>query len=287
MARLLYYILIKPLSYLPLQALYLLSDMVFLGMWVTIPYRKKVVFSNLHRAFPHLSGKEKKAIARKFYRHFCDLLAESIRLFSISKEEAMRRFKVTNPELFDQLAQENRSALLVGGHYQNWELFAVATDPQIHHKLLGIYTPLTSAFFEKKFSESRSKFGLVLVPKKQVKAYFEAYKNQLTVTTFAIDQSPRKHQKVYWVKFLGQDTAVHFGAEKYAKAYGHAVVYGSAVKTRRGHYELTFELMEASPENTPEGAITEQQTRRLEQQILEAPEYWLWTHKRWKLEKGG
>jgi len=285
MARIFYYLIIKPLSFLPMWALYVLSDLLYLIMRCGLTYRKKVVFSNLSLAFPNKPHEEIRAIAWKFYRHFCDLLAESVRLFSISKEEAIARFKVVNPEVLDALALQSKSALLVGGHYNNWELFAVATDPQIPHQLLGIYTPLTNAFFEKKFSESRSKFGLVLVPKKMVKETFEHYRNHLTVTTFAIDQSPRKSQKVYWTRFLGQDTAVHFGAEKYAKDYHYAVVYGSARKVKRGHYELRFELIEANAPETHEGAITEQMTHLLEQQIHESPEYWLWTHKRWKLKK--
>ncbi len=285
MARIFYYLIIKPLSFLPMWALYVLSDLLYLVMRCGLTYRKKVVFSNLSLAFPDKPHEEIRAIAWKFYRHFCDLLAESVRLFSISKEEAIARFKVVNPEVLDALALQSKSALLVGGHYNNWELFAVATDPQIPHQLLGIYTPLTNAFFEKKFSESRSKFGLVLVPKKMVKETFERYRNHFTVTTFAIDQSPRKSQKVYWTRFLGQDTAVHFGAEKYAKDYHYAVVYGSARKVKRGYYELRFELIEANAPETQEGAITGRMTHLLEQQIHEFPEYWLWTHKRWKLKK--
>jgi len=250
-----------------------------------LAYRKKVVISNLKMAFPEKSDKEITSIARKFYRHFYDLMAESIRLFSISEQEAIARFKVTNPEIFNELAQMGKSAILTGGHFQNWELFAVATDPQIAYKLLGIYTPLTNKFMERKFAASRSKFGLVLVPKKQTREYFEKYSNQKTVTTFAVDQCPRKHQKVYWTNFLGVDTAVHFGAEKYAKDYDYAVIYGSAIKPKRGYYKLTFKILEANPTETPEGTITEMHTRKLEQQILTAPEYWLWTHKRWKLKR--
>ncbi|VXD16368.1 lysophospholipid acyltransferase family protein [Marinoscillum sp. 108] len=285
MARIFYYLIIKPLSFLPMWALYVLSDLLYLVMRCGLTYRKKVVFSNLSLAFPDKPHEEIRAIAWKFYRHFCDLLAESVRLFSISKEEAIARFKVVNPEVLDALALQSKSALLVGGHYNNWELFAVATAPQIPHQLLGIYTPLTNAFFERKFSESRSKFGLVLVPKKMVKETFEHYRNHLTVTTFAIDQSPRKSQKVYWTRFLGQDTAVHFGAEKYAKYYHYTVVYGSARKVKRGYYELRFELIEANAPEAHEGSITERMTHLLEHQIHESPEYWLWTHKRWKLKK--
>ena len=283
MTRIIFYVFIKPLSHLPFSVLYLLSDLLALFM-KALPYRGKVVDENLAKVFSDQSSIERKTIKRKFYKHFCDLLVESLKLFSISESEAIKRFKVVNPELFESAKLKDRSIILTGGHYQNWEYFAVATDPQIRHKLLGIYTPITNRFMETVFAESRSKFGLVLVPKKKTRAYFDQYRNQPTVTTFAVDQCPRKHQKVYWTQFLGQETAVHFGAEKYAKDYNYAVIYGSAVKTRRGHYELTFELLEEHPKQSPEGSITEMHTKKLEQQILAAPEYWLWTHKRWKLQ---
>ncbi|REE05679.1 lysophospholipid acyltransferase family protein [Marinoscillum furvescens] len=283
MAALLYFLVLKPLSLLPLRVIYLLSDLLYCLQFVGLAYRKKVVTCNLHKAFADRSPAWRRKVRRQFYRHFYDLLAESISLFSISQKEAIRRFRVVNPELLEELAEAKKSVVLVGGHYQNWELYAVASNPQIPHQLTGIYTPLTNPFFEKKFSGSRSRFGLKLIPKKQVKDFFES-SSGLTCTTFAVDQCPRKGQKVYWTTFLGQPTAVHFGAEKYARTYDQAVVFGAAKKIKRGHYELHLELMEPNPRETEAGAITQRHTARLEQQILEAPEYWLWTHKRWKLQ---
>lgn len=284
MSQILYYFLLKPLSLLPLAVLYRFSDVLYLAMRVGFAYRKKVVEENLLIAFPEKNVSERNEIMWKFYRHLCDLMIESIKLFSISKKEAIKRFKLINPEVFESIYQQERSALLVGGHYNNWELYAVASAPQIPYKLLGIYTPMSNSFFNKKFAQSRSRYGLILVPKKQVKSTFETYKDDLTVTTFAIDQCPRKGQKIQWVDFLNVKTAAHFGAEKYAREYNYAVVYGRAKKVKRGYYELHFELMEADPREAPLGAITQQQTNLLEKQINEAPEFWLWTHKRWKLK---
>lgn len=221
----------------------------------------------------------------KFYRHFFDMAVEGVKLFGIKKKEAVARFKVSNPELLAKLAASNKSVILTGGHYQNWELFAVATAPQIKHALLGIYTPLRNAFLEKKFANSRSRLGLILVPKNEVSRCFEKYKDRPTVTAFAIDQSPRKCQKVYWLNFLGRETAVHFGAEKYAVAHDQVVVFGNASKPRRGYYELTFEIIEENPRSAAHGDIIRKVNKRLERQIIKAPEFWLWTHKRWKLNR--
>ncbi|MFY0606088.1 MAG: lysophospholipid acyltransferase family protein [Cyclobacteriaceae bacterium] len=281
--RLIYYFFIKPLSLLPMPMLYWLSNLLFAFSHVGLSYRKNVVASNLSKAFPSKSERERDMLQSKFYRYFYDLVIESIKLFSISKQEALSRFKVMNPEMLDPLIQSDKSAILTGGHYTNWELFAVATDPQIAHQLVGVYTPLTNAFMEKKFSSSRSRFGLSLAPKRELKNIMKARENELTLTTFAIDQSPRADQRAYWLNFLGQETAVHFGTEKYAKEYNLPVIYGKSKRVKRGYYELTFELVTDNPLATATGEITTQITKKLEDQILEAPEYWLWTHNRWKL----
>ncbi len=283
-SRLLFYGVIKPLSWLPLSILYVLSDVLYSFSFLGWSYRKSVVQSNLLKAFPSKTAEERAMIEKQFYRYFYDVIMESVRLFSMRKSEALQRFKVVNAEILLPLAESKQSAILVGGHYTNWELFAVATDPQIPHQLLGIYTPLTNPFMERVFNASRSRFGLSLVPKRRIKATLDAKKTDLTLTTFAIDQCPRKDQKVYWMTFLEQATAVHFGAEKYAKDYDYPVIYGASRLVKRGHYELTLELLVENPKSNKEGEITKAHTERLEKQIIENPAYWLWTHKRWKLK---
>lgn len=285
MARIGYYLILKPLSYLPLTVLYLIADGLYLLMLSPLAYRHKVVLENIARAFPEKSKKEKCQLSRRFYRYFCDLIVENIRLFSISKEEAIRRFRIANPELLEEFYQKKQSIILAGGHYTNWELYAVAAAAQVPHTLLGIYSPLSNSFFNKKMIESRSKYGLKLIHKKKVRESMDRFGLDLTATCFAIDQCPRKDQKYQWTQFLSQETATHFGTEQYARSYNYAVVFGKGRRIRRGYYELQLQLVERFPKESPVGSITKKNTALLEQQIREAPEYWLWTHRRWKLKK--
>lgn len=285
MSLIIYYLLIKPLSLLPLPILYIFSDGLFVLLYFIIGFRKKVVFTNLSNSFPDKNKIEIKQIARQFYQHFCDLMVESIRMTSISKEELLRRCPVVNPEIFEPYARQGKSVIITAGHYNNWELAAVACDPQIAHHTMAIYHPLSDAFLDKKLLKSRSRFGLEMVDKKLVKDFFEYNKDRLTASMFATDQSPSNARKAYWTSFLSQDTAVLFGAEKYAKEYNYPVIYGAITKLRRGYYEMSFQLLEENPAGTPYGHISELHTRALEAQILQAPPYWLWTHKRWKRKR--
>ncbi|MCO6492109.1 MAG: hypothetical protein J5I98_27075 [Phaeodactylibacter sp.] len=285
MGYIVYYLFIKPLSLVPLRASYLLSDLVFFVLYYILRYRRKVVFSNLRNAFPEKGPKETEAIARKFYRHICDMFLEFVRIFSISKGELVKRCRIRNPELVEQFYRQGKSIIIAAGHYSNWELAAVAFDAQASHQAVGIYKPLGNAFLDQKLRQSRAQFGLELVPKSETKAFFAENTHRLTAPLLATDQSPSNNINVYWTRFLNQDTAVLFGTEKYAREYNYPVVFGHVHKMRRGYYEMEFEVVEAHPASAPYGAITEKHTRILEGDIRRAPQYWLWTHKRWKRKR--
>ena len=282
---LLYYLVIIPVSLLPFRTLYLLSDFLYIVLYKIFGFRKKVVFTNLRNSFPKKSDEEIKILANQFYSHLCDLIVESLKSFTISQEEVLKRMVVVNPELANKYYDDGKSILLSGGHYNNWEWIATAIDQQVKHQSIAIYKKLSNKFFDDKMLSTRGRFGLKMVSTKLVKETFEAYKNQLTMTIFGSDQSPGKVENSHWMTFLNQDTAVLFGTEKYAKEYNYPVLYGKIFKVKRGYYNLTLSLVEDDPKSSPHGFITEKATHLLEADINAEPEYWLWTHRRWKHKK--
>ncbi|GJM62833.1 hypothetical protein [Persicobacter diffluens] len=285
MAAFFYYFFLLPVSYLPMFILYRFSDFLYLVIRFVYPYRKKVVLENLRNSFPEKSEKEIQRIAHQFYRHFCDLIIESIALFSMSKKQVLKRFKAKDTAAIERLYDQGKSVIITSGHYNNWEMAAVAMNPQIRHQVDGVYTPLSNKFLNRVFKASREKFGAHLRPKSDCKNMFETHQNQLVATGFGTDQCPVRHvKKTYWTKFLNQETPVMFGTEKYAKQYDYGVVFLRIEKIKRGYYQFEFDLVEDKPQDAPYGKITERHVRLLEKQILSAPQYWLWTHKRWKLK---
>ncbi|MFZ9045085.1 MAG: lysophospholipid acyltransferase family protein [Cyclobacteriaceae bacterium] len=281
-----YYIVIVPLSLVPSRILYLISDLLLYPViYLLVGFRKKVVVNNIKMAFPDASEKRVKEIMKAFYHHFCDLIVESVMLFGMSEKEAIRRCKLTNPEVFEPYFKEGRSVALVGGHYNNWELLAVAIAPQMQHQVDAIYAPLTNAFMEKKMLESRSKYGLRMTPKKQTARFIAETVDEKTAMIFAVDQAPYKKSKAYWTQFFNKDTAVAFGAERYSVEYDWPVLFCRIAKVKRGMYEMTFDLVTDDPKNCQEGWITQRHTKMVEEQVSKQPEFWLWTHKRWKRKR--
>lgn len=277
-----YYGFIIPISHLPFRVLYVISDGLYFVIYRVIGYRRKIVQQNISRSFPAKTKAEQKQIVKKFYRHLCDLVVESLKVFTISQAEVSQRMKVVNPAFMDRFYEQGKTVIMAGGHYNNWELFAVAIDASIRHKAVAIYKPLTSLFFDKKMRESRSKYGLEMISTKKVEEEFKRDNAPLRAIIFAFDQSPRSAKRSYWSTFLNQDTAMLFGVEKYAKEYNLPVVYARINKVSRGHYITEFVESIEDPGNTNYGEITERMNDLLEKDILSQPEYWLWSHKRWK-----
>lgn len=283
--RLLFYLVILPVSSMPTWFLYRLSDVMYVVMYRLIGYRKQVVRMNIENSFPNFTSQQCRQIERTFYVHFCDLIVESIKAFTISKSEVKKRFTHRNPELLAKYFKSGQHITLVGGHYGNWELFAVSIGMDIFHQPVALYTPLANAFMNTKILGSRSRYGLWMKSYSQVKQLVEADGEKPMAVIFGSDQCPKRTQQPYWLEFLNQETGVQFGTEKFARDYNTPVIYGVIHRLKRGHYETEYRLICEEPAALPVGSITELHTQYLEADIKANPPFWLWSHKRWKRKR--
>ena len=281
----LYYIIILPISYLNNFFLYLISDFLYLLVSKVFKYRLELISKNLKNSFPEKSENEIKTIQRNFYKHFSDLILESLKGFTISKKRINKKIKIKNPELLNKMAENGQNIILIGGHYNNWEMSAQKMPLECKHELFAIYKPLRNKFFDKKMKSSRGKFGLRMIPMKETKNYFEAKDKNPRAIIFGSDQSPSNSKNAHWINFLNQESGFLFGAEKYAKEFNWPVVYVSIDKTQRGAYLISYQLITDKPKLEPKGKIIEDFASLLQSDINRNPPNWLWTHNRWKKTK--
>jgi len=281
-----FYCLIRTVTMLPLQVLYLLSDVTYYFTYYLIRYRRQVVFTNLRRAFPENDERQNRQIAKRFYRHYCDLLAETMKLVHMSPVEIRKRVRYLNPGLLDELYDRGKSVIAVIGHYGNWEWLA-GLPLHIKYQAFAIYKPMNNKQFDRFFIRLREQYGVKTFPMEHtVRRMVENRRNGLrTITMFLSDQRPIKRTIRYWTTFLRQDTPVLLGAERLAKKLDEAVVFFDVRKVQRGYYEVEFRLITDDPSGTKPCEITEKHVRVLESIIIEKPEYWLWSHRRWRHDK--
>ena len=264
----------------PLNFFYPLSTVLSWFTGAVFGYRQEVVMGNLRRSFPEKSEKELKQITRKFYQNFTDTIVEIFKQISLNKNLIPKRIKLKNPEILNQYHKEGKSVIAIAGHYCNWEWLAAVLPAITPYQSVAVYRPLTSKVINKIMLRIRSINNLDLTPMASIYRYLKTRKNPV-LTILVADQSPQP-EFAYWTTFLNQDTAVFTGPEKLAKATGHVVVFLAMQKERRGRYSVTVQELSADPASELAFAITEMHVRALENQIKAAPEFWLWSHKRWK-----
>ena len=282
MARIGYYLFVYPLSKLPLSILYLFSSFLAFLLIHVFPYRKKVILKNIQNSFPDSTPKEHLEILTKFYKHFTDLLVEGVKNLSISKEELTKRMIVKNPELMQKLFDQGKNVILVSGHYNNWEWLISAQNFLFPHKAFGIGMPMTSKFWDQKVNEQRERFGMKVVHSKNYKVAFETFQEKPIAVLNLSDQAPHNPEKSYWMSFLNQQTPIPFGSEFMANEYNFSVVFFAIQKINRGYYKIELKLITDNPKELKFGEISDAFTQLLEKEINENPEFWLWSHKRWK-----
>jgi KDO2-lipid IV(A) lauroyltransferase len=279
---LLYYAVLKPISLLPYSLGNAVSWCVYFVIYRLIRYRRKVVDENLKRSLPEKSDAERKAIAKKFYKHLGDVVMDGIRAFSMSKDDIREHLKCKNPELVRKYYDQGKDVIVAVGHYNSWELFLTGLNLYIRHQAVVIYQPLGNSYLDKVLRAKRSEYRTIMLPRYDVKTFYNSDRKNLSAIVYAIDQSPPSADKCYWLTFLNQETGVLYGTEKFAKKYDQPVVYARITKEARGQYLLEFVDVSSNPNDTEYGEITTKVTRLLEEDIRNKPEFWLWSHKRWK-----
>jgi KDO2-lipid IV(A) lauroyltransferase len=250
-------------------------------------YRKNVVRENLANSFPEKTHADRLGIEKKYYRYLGDLIVESIKTLSISKKEVMRRMvpmdNQTNQLVADYFAS-GKSILGVAGHYCNWEMAALSCSMMTDQERLVVYKPLKNKVFDELFIKSRSRFGAELVAMKDILKKLVRTRDKRSFTILLSDQTPVQESVQYFTNFLNQPTAVFLGVEKLAKVLEAVVVYCNIKCVKRGYYSYNFITLTNEPKNTAEHEITNQHVAHLEQLIRDEPQYWLWSHRRWKFK---
>jgi KDO2-lipid IV(A) lauroyltransferase len=270
----------------PFSLLYRLSDGFAFILYRAVGYRKKVVFGNLKRVFPDKTDAEIEKIAQGAYRNLTDVTLETFKVFTMSQAELQRRCPCLNPELVNQYLDKDQSVIISGSHYNNWEMACLTIPKGFHKPAITVYKPLSNRYTDQFTNDNRARGGMQMVSMESVfSAMRKQPADQPVAWMMVADQSPSSRKNAHWVSFLGQDSASLPGVDVLARKFKFPVLYFHITRLKRGFYELRYVELWPDPTTASEADITKAYARLVENEIRKAPENWLWSHKRWKMQR--
>ena len=268
-------LLIYPWRLMPWWCLRVDSKVLAFLLTYVFRYRGRVIRSNLN-----LVGAASNVSVYGIYENLCLLALESMKLFSTSIRSVEKRVEYENLEILDELHSKGRNVVFVGGHMANWELFSLALPQRVKYKTYAIYKRLNNKVFDKAIKKSRSRAGMEIVEMNEMRRLVASDKNVPILCSLVFDQSPQDSKNAWWTTFLGVETPVYSGMEKLAQRLDAAVVYAAIRRRDDGKYFMKLHLV--SEDIEAEGSVIDKCLGLLEEEIVNAPENWLWSHRRWK-----
>ena len=282
------YAFIWLITWIPLRLLYVVSDICYPIVYHVVRYRKAVVRMNLAKSFPEKTEKERRAIERRFYHFFCDLFVETMYEMHISEKEIHRRMTFGNLEQILEQNAKNKSVMIMTAHYGNWEwTLAFSLFSPEDYPSNPIYKRLRNGRFDKMIHQLRARYGAKLIEKNDLLRVMFRLKKDNQVGNFWMisDQTPNGRNIHFWTPFLNQDTPTVTGTEQLARKFDYPVFYADINRIKRGYYHCEFKPISLEPTKTKEFEITENYMKLLQKSIEAHPEFWLWSHRRWKFHR--
>lgn len=274
MMETMYRILLSILAFIPYKREGF-SSKVFLFVLASLTsYRKKVIHTNLTNSFPEFDSNKIKAISHSYYRVLVSYLFETIQVYTKPKDFFQHKISFTNPEILSTFPEKPN--IIIGSHYGNWEWAAMLQPLFTDRKIVALYKPLSNEVLDKIVKEKRARFGLELLSMEEAVRKISK-STEAKSYIFVSDQSPAQATTGQWRTFLHQPTLFYEGAAVLAKRYGLKVFY-QHIDCKDGIYTITYLPLEDTN-------IIDQYVSLLEDQIKQKPEWWLWSHRRWKHQK--
>lgn len=275
---------VRLFSILPLWFLNGVGWLFFILLNYGLHYREKIILNNLHNAFPEKSSREIIQIKTRFYRYFSRLVVENLKMFNLPLKKLENFIHIENPEVLENYYKRGVSVAVIAAHYGNWE-WLLGLRKDVPHHSIGIFKSFNDKYFNRFFKSHRSEYGTELVNMREVPRILTRYSqnNRLTLTVYIADQSPVWEEIQYWTRFLNQLTPVYLGPEKLARKFRMAVVYFRVKVLKNNRYAVEAIPVCDNAAELEEMDITEKHLKLLEEDIRNQPEFWLWSHRRWKL----
>jgi KDO2-lipid IV(A) lauroyltransferase len=263
---------------------------VLAGLYADLDRRHVAIArDNLRRAFPHWDDTRVQRTARGVYLHFGQVLMDLLWIDGRPLRELHPLVEFEGLEHAEAALGRGRGAIMVSAHIGNWELHAI-----VHGLAFGaahvVGRPLDNPLLDQRLVALREMGGNVMISKRRaLPQILEALRANRMVAVL-IDQNVQAKDGIF-VEFFGRPACTTTVAAALAVKTGCALVPCHARLLDDGRYRL---ILDPPVHWAPSGdrqadiaALTQRLTTVIEGWVREAPEQWLWLHRRWKTQPGG
>ena len=276
----------------PLPRGFLLAIGRGLGTFVckVVRFRRRVVLDNLQHAFGgEMDDREIKNLALSFYRNLGMTLMEFLSFPGMKQADFLELVDIEGVEHFKTTVNEGRGALLVSGHFGNWEMMGarVAAEGQ---KVSFIVKEQTNSRVDRIQNDIRHRAGIGTIRSggASIREMIRALRNKELIGLVG-DQDAGPEG--YFTEFLGRQASVFRGTAYFAWKLKVPIVTGFIFRQPDGRHKVMVDPpVAADPdwdEETAVARLTEIHVQRLEAAIRKAPDHYFWLHRRWKTRPPG
>ncbi len=252
-------------------------------IYFCIPVRKTITLNHLERAFPEKSVAEIKKIARGTYQNLGMNVFEHLCIPMLSNEEIRRIVDLADEEILAEALAKKRGAIIVGGHFGNWEYTSSAISAY-GYRLGVVVAEVSNKYIDKRINEHREAAGGEMIPKGMSTRAVIRILRENGAIGMLMDQD--ENEDGIFVDFFGRPCSTAKGPAAIALKTGAAIIFFAAIRQHDGTIKVIFEPVEVdyeagmTEENILE--ITQRCTSRLEHYARLYPDHWFWMHRRWK-----
>jgi len=261
-------------------------------VWAVDRRHRRVARINLRIAFPEMGDGEAFRIIRRCYQRMGTSAAEFVHLPRMDDAYIRGHFRVEGAEhVHRSMVERKQPAMVMTGHFGNWELLSHVYGMTIAPAAF-IVRPLKSAIFDRIVTERRELAGNIVIRKEDsAKAVMKVLRKNILVGIL-IDQNVDRHKGVL-IDLFTRKAYTTFGIARLALAMGAAIHPGFIFRDpkRKFHHTLRFgppiRIDCEAPREEEVVRVTRRCNEELEKAIREAPDQWMWFHRRWKTRPVG
>ncbi len=269
---------------LPLRSAQRLGAALGGGAYYVMSRRRRIANENVRFAYPDMSEEDRNAIAKGSFKNFGISFIELLWFPNITPEILNKFVRFDDGSFLEEINRSANGAILLTGHFGNWELSALATGKRLTKPMAVIIQTQNNRLVDAVINRHRSQFGNRIVPMGISVREILRTLDAKGVVALAADQSAAKES--IHVEFFGRRVATYEGPAMFALRVGAPIIMEFTV--RQPDFSYTIEHAVVPMDNLPAGKeeqileLTRRHTMMLERYIRKYPDQWLWLHRRWK-----